>query len=238
MSSRLEEVRRQFWAVHLTLVSIVVALALENLIQHVRDLGSDTLLGPQASLVWLQAGLMALVPLTYWVLNTQLVLALRWDMGVFDAASNVFFLIVMNVLISFVGFEPRSRFFWAFGIGNSLGAVALVHFLVRAKNAPENRGILENFRHWPALWLGIGTVLVALPTAVLLQTAMIGVLGASVATGAILLLTVALVTSFSRAWWQALRSAESEAGAQDIPPADGGVESPREGTDSRPEGDS
>lgn len=90
------------------------------------------------------------------------------------------------------------------GIGNALGFLALPHVIRQASLHEENRPFLAEFNYQFANRFALGTVVVAIPTALLLQFGIAGVLTAVVAAAVILAMIASLLYNFSKAWWQAL----------------------------------
>lgn len=208
MATLIERIRSGFPNLNLVLVSIVVALALEKLIDHMIRLDDLWSLSGITVLIWLQAASMLVVALTFWLVGSYTILTLRWDIGLEDAAGPFFFLVVMNVAIALIGPHANPAFFYVFATGNGAGMLAFMWSLKRASRHPENQDVLRHSKYRRVYVLTAGTVLVSLMTAALLQNRLIGPSGAAAAMLAVLALSLAMVGAFSKAWWRAVKAAE------------------------------
>lgn len=92
---------RQFPMLYITLVSIVIALAVERLLGHVSDLG---LRADFASLiVILQCAQFILITAVFWWVSTRWVSTIPWKFSFFDSASMLMMLIGLDLMRAAVG---------------------------------------------------------------------------------------------------------------------------------------
>lgn len=204
MRDRLQEVRGKLWSVYVTLVSIVVALALENLVGQARTMGALWEWQRGSLLTWLQAILVFLMALNFWIMSTYLALALRWDISVRDAAGSLLFLFILNGLIATMGPAAEPTFFWIFGVGNTAAGFVILDVLHRSDRLARNGAFLARFRFRRGVAAAILMVGIGLGVGLLVQLGAGGLALATAATAAIIPLSLWILGEFSASWWQAL----------------------------------
>jgi hypothetical protein len=129
-------------AVYLTLVSIIVALALEDLFSVVRDL--DTVWGSASSswLVWFQVLGAFVAALCVWVGYCHILLTTRWILGLWDAVSVMAVLLFLFLINATVGSESPVEWFAAAALFTWGTALVLYGNLRRAKADPDLEGVV------------------------------------------------------------------------------------------------
>jgi len=124
--------------VYLTLVSIIVALALEDLFSQVRNIYAAG--GPEVTtvLLWLQIAGAFFAAFNVWVGYCHILITSRWVLGIWDALSVMSLLIILFLINSTVGASTAA--WWLFAVGALLiaGAIILYVNLNRARSEPDN----------------------------------------------------------------------------------------------------
>ena len=142
-------VRTHFPGVYITLISIVVALAMENLVSELRGLrGSGSLL--DTAIVWSQAFAVFAVVVTVWTGSSLGALTLRWLPRIFDLAGPLVLLVLINLGIAAIGAEAPHRFLYVAAAGSFLGFLTIRSLNTRAAQSRENRELLGVFG--PGQW--------------------------------------------------------------------------------------
>ena len=124
--------------VYVTIVSIFLGLALEDLVSIVRSIEHPTLFE------WAVAVFVVHIILNAWVGFSSLAISIQLVPNPWDAA-NVFLLSAAHFsLNSFVGAEPH-MFFGAAGIYMFVGGLTLLYNVYRASTDPGSGVIVKNF---------------------------------------------------------------------------------------------
>ena len=166
-------------AVFLTLVSVVVALALEDLLSQVRE--SPVLWQADAAAVrlWIKVFLAFNAAFTMWVAYSAFILSLRWVFGVWDAAQ-VFFLAIFLYIFNTVAFFEAGHFLlYTAALYSLSGSGVLLTNLRRASHYPENQEILRRGAYRSTLWFGVANGGAILVFAILVHTRTAGVIAES-----------------------------------------------------------
>jgi hypothetical protein len=185
VTSYQNELRRHFPTIYLTLISILVALAIEGLLERMYELPSLYLLSSSSVLAWLQISIVLSIAALFWWVIARWASTLPWVFGFFDALAPLVLLVVLHILADSVG-TNADRWFGALGavaIGGSINyAVSARRALALSAQADARSSVL-----FPAaIPAGVGIVAIvgtaiglgALGTGsqILLNTAVIGVL--------------------------------------------------------------
>jgi hypothetical protein len=210
MAARAERLEEGFQTVYLTLFSMVIALVLEKLIDRVGALTGLWPLDDQALLVWLQAGSLFLTALLMWLMVSYLVLALRFDFKLVDAAVPFFLIVLCSVVIASIGERNGLPFFYLAAVGQGTGLINFPRFMRMAARYAENAVILRHSDYGLFLGLGVASAVVPLAAALMLQAGWMGLRGAVWGTGLLALITVGLILSFSSSWWRSIQAASRE----------------------------
>lgn len=208
MSMQYERLQEGFATVYLTLVSVIIALALEKLFDRMVAVAPLPPADLAGALTWLQGGALLVGAFAMFVISSYLVLALRWDIGVLDAAAPFLLLIVLAAAITAVGHGDGKAFFYIAALGQFGGGQALAQILREAEDNPANAAVLGMSDLRTTYLAGTVSWVVPLVTAVLLHVGLIGAVGAVVGASILLLAMLALVQTFSDSWWQAVREAD------------------------------
>ncbi len=123
--------------VYLTLVSIIVALALEDLFSQVREIYA--LAGPDATsvLLWLQIIGAFSTALGVWVGYCHILITTRWILGIWDALSVMSLLVSLFLINTTVGAANPGWWFFAIGVHALAGGGILYVNLRRAMKEPN-----------------------------------------------------------------------------------------------------
>jgi len=124
--------------VYLTLVSIIVALALEDLFSEVRGIYAGP--GPDTTtvLLWLQIIGAFFTSFNVWVGYCQILITSRWVLGIWDALSVMSLLVILFLINSSVGASNATWWFCAVGAMLLAAAFILRINLQRAMSEPDN----------------------------------------------------------------------------------------------------
>ena len=187
-------------AVYLTLVSIIVALDLEDLLSIVRERGFGS--GPRSAswLFWLQAFGAFSAALTTWVGYCHVLITARWVLGIWHALSVMGLLAVLYLINSGVG---SSQTVWLVGatLFHLSGGGVLYVNLRRASVDTDLTSVLlpAPYRRWTVLWpLLAGSF--GLVFAVLSWAGALGVYATTILTGVFGLSLVAWSSFFVWVW--------------------------------------
>jgi hypothetical protein len=198
-----ERVRREFSAVYLTLSSVVVALALEKLLDRMTTVAPLPPDSPDGFLIWLSGATLLFTTFGIWLIASYLVLGLRWDIGLLDAAGPFAILVLLSVAIATIG-RSWAAFFYVATLGQGSGYLIIRRVLTEARRDPVNEPLLTESDYGRTFAFGALSTVIPLVTAVLLHTGAIGSVGAVVGVALLLLTVIAVVVTFSQAWWRAL----------------------------------
>jgi len=216
MATHAEEVQQGFPTVYLTLTSIIIALAVEKLIDRIQGLEGLLQFDALAVLTWLQAGVVFAVALLMFVLASYIVVGFRLDFRLQDAATPFFVLIMVSVVIATVGRGPEPLFFYIGALGQGTGLIFLKTTLQRAERHPENELLLRHADYRLTYLLTSASAMIPLVAAILLTTKSVGINGAILATALMLICLVALTVAFATDWWRSLEGARTEEGGENI----------------------
>ena len=216
MATHAEQVQQGFPTVYLTLTSIVIALAVEKLIDRIQGLEGLLQLDAFAVLTWLQAGVVFVVALLMFVLASYIVVGFRLDFRLQDAVMPFLVLIMVSVVIATIGQGPEPLFFYIGGLGQATGFIFFRTTLQRAGRHPENELLLRHADYRLTYLLTAASAVIPLVTAVLLTTDSIGSTAAILATALMLICMSALTVSFVTDWWRSLEGARMEEGGENI----------------------
>jgi len=151
-----KQIRGNFTSVYLTLVSIIVALALGDLVTQVRAIYSVA--GPEATtaLLWLQVIGAFGAAFGVWVGYCHIFITTRWILGIWDALSVMTLLIALYLINSTVGLDNPAWWFFALGAHHIAGGVILFVNMRRARTEPDIvHDALPAPHSWPFYYLMI-----------------------------------------------------------------------------------
>lgn len=209
MATHARRLEEGFPTIYLTLYSIVIALALEKLIDRVQGLAAWPL-DAERLLIWLLAGGLFTTVFLMWLLASYTVLALRWDLSWIDAVTPFFVLVLFSAAIASIGHGRGEAFFIIAAVGQGTGNVVFRQVMREAAERPENEVILRNM-DWRWFYLfGALTFVVPATGSIGLLTGVLGLEGALWFAGLLLVLMVATTVSFGRTWWRSVRMAAAE----------------------------
>jgi hypothetical protein len=145
----IKQIRDNHPNVYLTLVSIIVALALEDLFSLVREF--YTVEGPEAVtvLLWLQIIGAFAAAFATWVGYCHIFITTRWILGIWDALSVMTLLVTLFLINSFVGAENSAWWFCAMGAQSFAGGTILYVNMRRARIEP---GVIHDAMPAPNSW--------------------------------------------------------------------------------------
>jgi len=115
----MQQKEQPFPTIYLTLVSIVIALGLEHLLNHVFALEPG---GVERYLVLVQAVAMFLVLATIWLIYAVLMMAAPWSPRFQDFFAPLLLLVLLYFTIAAIGSSAHA-WFYLVGIGSLAGAV-------------------------------------------------------------------------------------------------------------------
>jgi hypothetical protein len=187
-------------AVYLTLVSIIVALALEDLLSIVRQRGNGSVPGSASWLFALQAFGAFSAALSTWVGYCHVLITARWVLGIWDAISVMGLLAVLYLINSGVG-SSQSVWFSGAALFSFAGGGVLYVNIRRASVDTELTSVLlpAPYRTWTVLWpLLLGSF--GILCAVLSWMGALGIYTTTVLTGILGLLFVAWSAFFVWVW--------------------------------------
>ncbi len=200
MTTQHDRARSGFATVYLTLASVVIALALEKLSDRMVAVAPFPPIDAAGALTWLQGGIVLVVAFTMFIIVSYVVLALRWDFGLLDAAAPFVLIIILAAVIAAIGLGAEPAFFYVAAVGQGTGGLALLQILREAAQDPVNDEILAESDYTATFVLGTTASVLPLIVAVLLHTGRLDVLGAAVGATLMLACLLALLWSFSRSW--------------------------------------
>lgn len=131
LTSPENELRKHFPTVYLTLISILIALAVESLLDRMHELPHLFTFSSPAILNWIQITIVLLIAALFWWVIARWASTLPWASGFFDALAPLVLLVVLHFLAQSVGTSPDQWF-------GALGAVAIggsVNYTVSARRA-------------------------------------------------------------------------------------------------------
>jgi len=187
--------------VYLTLVSIIVALALEDLFSRVREIYS--LVGPDATsvLLWLQITGAFCAALGVWVGYCHILITTRWILGIWDALSVLSLLVALFLINTTVGAANPGWWFFAVGI-HALGGGGILY--VNLRRAMKEPDVVNDALPAPNSWSFFHLVVSGCLTVIFGLAILSGVVGAFAST-LFAAVTVVLVASWSIVWVNAWR---------------------------------
>jgi hypothetical protein len=141
-------------AVYLTLVSVVVALAFEDLLSQVRESPDLWKADAAAVRLWLKVSVAFVAAFGLWVGYSSLVVSLHWILGIWDAAQVFLLAVFLYALNSLAFFDTGHPLLYVGGLFISSGNVVLLANLKRAQRYRENRVILERSSYRSPLAFG------------------------------------------------------------------------------------
>lgn len=204
MTTQYEQLQEGFATIYLTLSSVVIALALEKLFDRIVAVAPLPPVDAAGALIWLQGGIVLVVAFMMFVMVSYLVLALRWEIGVMDAAMPFLLLILLAAVITAIGRGAGTAFFYIAAVGQGTGGLGLFQILREAERYPVNREFLARSDYTVAFAVGILSSLVPLVFAILLHIGLIGAYGALIGAALFFAILLALLWTFSRTWWTAM----------------------------------
>jgi hypothetical protein len=161
--------RKHFPTVYLTLISILVALAVEGLLERINELPQLFAMSPSAILYWLEISIVLSIAALFWWVIARWVFTFPWVFGFFDALAPLILLMVLHFLAQSVGATP-DRWFAALGVVAIGGAVNYVVSAWRALAFTSRAGA-----RWKVVY----------PAAIPATVGLLAVLGSSVGFGSI-----------------------------------------------------
>ena len=218
MASHTEQARESFATIYLTLTGIIIALAVEKLIDRVQGLEGLLQLNALAALTWLQAGVIFVVAILMFVLAAYIVVGFELDFRLQDAATPFLVLVLISVAIALVGRGAEPAFYFVAALGQGTGYMFFKKTLRLARRYQENEALLRHadFRGTNALTLA--SAIIPLGAAVLLSSGLVGVSGALASTALMLVCLVALAIVFAEEWWRSFELARQEEGGAHLAP--------------------
>jgi hypothetical protein len=219
MTSQYERLQEGFATIYLTLSSVVIALALEKLFDRMVSVAPLPPTDLPGTLIWLQGAVILLVAFCIFVISAYFALALRWEIGVFDAAAPFFLLILLAGAITAIGQGRGTAFFYIAALGQSSGFGVITQVLREARRNPANHEILHRSDFTGTYVAGAATVVIPAATGALLHLGAVGAMGAVVGASFLLLGMLAIVSTFTRSVWHSIRRGASGAGPSDGPAA-------------------
>lgn len=209
MTNQYERLQEGFATIYLTLSSVVIALALEKLFDR---MVSVALLPPTdlpGTLIWLQGAVILLIAFCIFIISAYFTLALRWEIGVFDAAAPFLLLILLAGAITAIGRGNGTVFFYLAAVGQGSGIWVITQVVREARRNPANHGILHRSDFTGTYIAGTATAVIPALTGALLQVGAVGVRSAVAGASLLLLGMVAVIITFTRSVWQAIRNGAS-----------------------------
>ena len=131
MTSLQNQLRKNFSTVYLTLISILVALAVEGLLARMDELPSLYVLSSSSVLSWLQISIVLSIAALFWWVIARWATTLPWAFGFFDALAPLVLLVVLHILADSVG-TKSDQWFGALGVVASGGSI---NYTVSARRA-------------------------------------------------------------------------------------------------------
>ena len=144
-----KQIRDNHPNVYLTLVSIIVALALEDLLSLVREIYRVGEPEAITVLLWLQIVGAFSAAFATWVGYCHILITTRWILGIWDALSVMTLLVTLFLINSFVGAESPAWWFSALGAQSIAGGIILYVNMRRASMEP---GIIHDAMPAPNSW--------------------------------------------------------------------------------------
>jgi hypothetical protein len=125
------ELRRNFPAVYVTMLSIVVALAAEGLLAKLD--GIDTLfeISGASLLIWTQGALVLVLAALFWWVTVRWAVSFPWRFGISDALGPLGLLVAVHFLVTAIG-TGGGRWFGAQGL---IAAGGSIIYLANARRA-------------------------------------------------------------------------------------------------------
>ena len=115
MKSPENELRKHFPTVYLTLISILVAIAVEGLLERMHELPHLFAFSSSAILDWIQITIVLLIAALFWWVIARWASTIPWAFGFFDALAPLVLLVVLHFLAQSVGTRP-DQWFGALGV--------------------------------------------------------------------------------------------------------------------------
>ena len=117
--------REHFPTVYLTLISILVALAVEGLLERIDELPQLFVVSPSAILSWLEISIVLSIAALFWWVIARWASTFPWAFAFFDALAPLVLLMALHFLAQSVGRSP-DRWFAALGVVAIGGSVNYV----------------------------------------------------------------------------------------------------------------
>jgi hypothetical protein len=198
-------------SLYLTLTSILLAIALENLVGRLEALGALSAVSGALVLSWLQASLVLQQILLIWVATALVFHSLHWTAGVEDVFMPFVSGLTLLLAIAWIGPDSLLQFFVLAVVGSFGAVLAVKAILSMAARDPENQEILANFSRLGVLGSIGGNGAIGVLAAVLLASGV-------EAPGPILVLLLVAnglmtwgITSWLAGWRRVLEGSEETA---------------------------
>jgi hypothetical protein len=152
-----KQIRDNHPNVYLTLVSIIVALALEDLFSLVREI--YTAAEPQTITVLVRLQIQGAISAAFatWVGYCHIFITTRWILGIWDALSVMALLVTLFLINSFVGAENPVWWFCAMAVQSFAGGTILYVNMRRAQMEPDViHDAMPAPNSWPVYHLMLG----------------------------------------------------------------------------------
>lgn len=110
MTAADQALRQHFPSVYLTLISILIALAIETLLGKLAGFEGLFVWSGARAVVWGQAGLILLIAALYWWVAVRWVCSIPWPFSFFDTVGSFGLLVALHFLVTFVGSQSGDWF--------------------------------------------------------------------------------------------------------------------------------
>lgn len=134
----IKHIRNNYASVYLTIISVIVALALGDLFNQVRDIYSAGEVSVTHVLLWVKIiGAFSAI-FSVWVGYCHIFITVSWILGIWDALSVMLLLIMLYLINTTVGLTDSAWWFWAMGAYCLSGAWILS---INMQNAQSEAGL-------------------------------------------------------------------------------------------------
>jgi len=132
-------------SLYLMLTSIILAIALENLVGRVETLGALSGITSVNTLIWLESSSILQTIVLTWIVTAQVFHNLHWRFDLYDTFLPFSIGLSLLLAISWIGPDSMLPFFVLGAISNLGTGMALRSMLVSSERDADNREVLANF---------------------------------------------------------------------------------------------
>ena len=182
MSGGIAPVKEKFSQLYVTIVGVVVALGLENLVSEIRTFESIWSFRPESLLLWAQGVGIFGVLSTIWVGMSLLTINVRWTPQLNDAIAPLGLFVLVNLAIAAMGADTAHLFLYVAAFGSTVGVFNLRDHHSRVRRERQNVDVMEHALTGTQSVFQLTMGFILLIFAILVHVGVLDLMGAIIAT--------------------------------------------------------